>query len=72
MPGLFETYLEGFATEEKPVGPNQYRCDMCAGVFDKAWTDEEAKAELGENFGDISTDDCGIVCDDCYKKMGFA
>ena len=49
--------------------PNQYKCAACHGVFDKGWSDEEAKAELGVNFPGMTTDDCGIVCDDCYKAM---
>jgi hypothetical protein len=53
------------------VGPNQYRCEVCEGVFDKGWSDEEASAELAETFQGFSEDECGMVCDDCYKAMGF-
>jgi len=53
------------------VGPNQYRCDACGGVFDKGWSDDEAAAELSENFPGFTPEDSGIVCDSCYKQMGF-
>jgi hypothetical protein len=45
----------------------KFKCKSCGGVFKKDWTDEEALAELKENFGDISTKDCDLICDDCYK-----
>jgi rubredoxin len=47
------------------VKPGQYRCEMCGGVFDFAWSDEEAKAEAESKGLDVL--DCGVVCDDCYK-----
>jgi uncharacterized protein with PIN domain len=48
---------------------NYYRCAECGGVFEKALTDEEAKAQLGQEFPGIPVDECSIMCDDCYKKM---
>ena len=51
---------------------NTYKCAVCGEVHEKSWSDEEAAAELAENFPGFEPDDCGIVCDDCYKKMGFA
>lgn len=49
----------------------QFKCAMCQQTFDKAWTDEEAKAELDEVFGLYPIEECDIDCDDCYKKLGF-
>ncbi len=49
--------------------PDTYTCAVCAGTFSYGWSEEEALAELKENFGDIPKEDCDIVCDDCYKKM---
>jgi hypothetical protein len=46
----------------------KFKCAACGGVFEKIWTDEEALAELKENFGDISTKECNLICDGCYKK----
>jgi hypothetical protein len=54
----------------KPWGmAEQFTCAVCRETFDKGWTDEEAAAELGEVFPGFEPDDCGVVCDDCYKKM---
>ena len=44
----------------------QYQCEMCLGVFDFGWTEEEAKKEAEDNGFDINL--CGSVCDDCYNK----
>lgn len=51
------------------IGLNQYRCASCGGVFDKGWTDEEAIAELGDNFPKASVEHCSIVCDPCFNGM---
>lgn len=53
------------------VGPNQFRCEACLGVFEKNLSDEEAEAQLAKEFPGSSPRDCGLVCDDCYKAMGF-
>jgi len=47
------------------VMPDQYRCEMCGGVFVAGWSDEEAKIEAESKGLDVSN--CGQVCDDCYK-----
>ena len=51
--------------------PNEYRCAICGNVYEKGQSEEEAHAELESNFPDVSVEDCDVVCDDCYKKMGF-
>jgi DNA-directed RNA polymerase subunit RPC12/RpoP len=49
---------------------NEYQCAQCGGIFEKEWTDEEARAEMKENkFDAILEKDMCIVCDDCYKKI---
>lgn len=45
-------------------------CDGCGGEFDKGWSDEEAEAELEQTFA-MNKIQCELVCDDCYKAMGF-
>lgn len=50
---------------------NEYQCTLCKGVFEKAWSEEEALTELGETFPGVGTDDCALVCDDCYKAIGL-
>ena len=49
--------------------PNQYQCHMCKGVFDKEWSDEEAKAEHDRDFPGESLDTACVMCDDCYQKV---
>ncbi len=54
------------------MNDNEYRCVKCGGVFEKGWSDEEAEKELSDGIhGDIPVSDCAIVCDDCWKEMGF-
>lgn len=49
-----------------------YTCAICGNTYDTGWSDEEAVAEMKENFGEEMTiDQCSLVCDDCYKAMGF-
>lgn len=49
---------------------NEYKCDMCGGVFEKSWSDKEAAKELEDVWGGkFEPDDCGVVCDDCYKEF---
>jgi hypothetical protein len=52
---------------------NEYTCAVCKGVFTESWTEEEAMAEMHNNFGeDFNRDDCEVICDDCYKEfMGW-
>ena len=53
----------------------KFKCDLCKGVFDfedpEVWSDKDAINEKEEIFGGIPLDECGIVCDDCWKEMGF-
>lgn len=49
---------------------NEFQCAMCREVFDKGWTEEEAEEEMRDLWGDdITKEDCGIVCDDCFRKL---
>jgi hypothetical protein len=50
--------------------PEQYTCAMCGEIKNKGWSDEEALAELDATFG-VPVEQCDIVCDSCYKRMGF-
>lgn len=42
---------------------------MCRGVFQKAWTDAEAKAEMERDYGDVPVEMCDVICDHCYQKV---
>ena len=47
-----------------------YTCAMCKGVFRKIVPEKEAVEELHDLFGeDVSVEDCGIVCDDCFNEI---
>lgn len=48
---------------------NEYKCDSCKGVFEKAWSDEEALAEMERDFPSLPEEERAVVCDDCYKKI---
>lgn len=48
--------------------PNEYQCAICKGIFEKGLTDEEAKEQLLEEFGNYDSEDCDLVCDDCYNE----
>jgi hypothetical protein len=48
---------------------NSYRCSKCCQIFEKIISDKQAIKELHETFGNFSTDDCVIVCDDCYQQL---
>jgi hypothetical protein len=46
-----------------------YICAMC-GKEDELTTPEVEKvAELHEYFGQVDTNDCDTVCDDCWEKV---
>ena len=48
-----------------------YKCSVCGGIFEKELSEEEAEKQLEEEFPGYTKDECEIVCDDCYKAMGF-
>lgn len=48
---------------------NTYTCAMCRNEHEKGWSDEEAEAELKENFGPVPVEECAIVCDACFKLI---
>lgn len=44
-----------------------YTCEVCNGIFETGWSEEEAEAERMRNgWADVP---CGLVCDDCFKEM---
>ena len=49
------------------MNANEYKCSTCGGVFEKGWTEEEAKQEAKEN-GFIISESC-LICDDCYNDI---
>jgi rubredoxin len=55
--------------------PNEFECAACHNIYDKGWSDDEAKAEATEIFGknpDEWNEPQVLVCDDCFEKMNPA
>lgn len=54
---------------ESIVNLNQFKCEMCGGIFDKERSDEETQAEAQElwNIDKLPEEEQAIVCDDCFK-----
>ena len=48
-----------------------YKCANCGETFEEAWSDEEAKKEAADLFPGVPQACMEVVCDDCWKKMGF-
>jgi hypothetical protein len=46
-----------------------YRCACCGQTFEKGWSDAEAQAEAAQAFGVTTTENCALVCDDCYQDL---
>jgi len=44
-------------------------CYLCGGTFPKGTPGEEALAELKQYFGDVSPENCELVCDECWEKV---
>lgn len=42
---------------------------MCKETFEEGRSEEEAIAEMKENFGDIPKDERAVICDDCYNAI---
>lgn len=58
------------AVEElPPLGPNEFRCDACRGVFGRGWSEAEARAEHAELFGHLGPHEEAQVCDDCFNEI---
>lgn len=47
-----------------------YKCALCEKELEQGWSDEEAEIELASTFG-VPKEECDLVCDACYKRMGF-
>lgn len=48
-----------------------YVCMACNQEQEKGWTDDEAMEESKQLFGELPTEELAIVCDDCFRAMGF-
>lgn len=46
-----------------------FRCEGCGAEFEKAWTEEEARAEAAASFPSVPASKMAQVCDDCYQQL---
>ncbi|KKN10359.1 hypothetical protein LCGC14_1037200 [marine sediment metagenome] len=47
---------------------NKFTCANCDKTFGKVSTEEEVMEEKERLWGDISLDECVIICDDCFNN----
>ena len=45
----------------------EFTCAQCGGTFNKGRSDEEARAEAKDLFGDM--EDMVVVCDVCWREI---
>lgn len=56
------------------LGKDSFTCALCGETYEKerdGWSQEQAVAEKEAYFPQVSMEDCGIVCDDCYTQIGI-
>lgn len=46
-----------------------FTCARCGGRFVAARSDDDAKREAHETFGDDARGPLEVVCDDCYRVL---
>ena len=48
---------------------NEYKCQLCGGIFEKVWSNEEAENEMKELWGELKEEERVVICDDCFKMV---
>jgi len=51
------------------VHENDFRCEICNGVFRKVGTEYQSLVEKIRDFPDVPVEDCSIVCDRCHQDF---
>lgn len=51
------------------VGPDEYQCAVCDGIFAKCRPDEEAAKEYAARSPDTQDEPRAVVCDDCFRNI---
>lgn len=55
---------------ESCLRQNEFRCSICRGVFEKAWTDDEAASEAVQRWGGAAlAQGASVVCEDCFQNL---
>ncbi len=56
-----------------PTPPSESKgcltCAACGEEFHTCTSKEEALEKLRDLWGEIPLSECGVVCDDCFKKI---
>lgn len=56
--------------KNRKLKPHEYECKGCHKVFNKGWSDEEARQEFYENFpGEPIDERTDLICDVCYDLI---
>ena len=49
---------------------NEYKCEICNGIWIKDLTDEQCEEQFKKEFPNMERqENDGLVCDDCFKEM---
>lgn len=51
------------------MSADEFTCAVCGGVFEKAWTDDEAVAESQRLFGDWPPGSMVTLCEGCFAPL---
>jgi hypothetical protein len=54
-----------------PALVETFTCALCHRQFATDRPDAEARAEQHALFPGVADEDCAVVCDDCFERMGF-
>ena len=47
---------------------NEYRCASCRNIYEKGWSDKEARKEMQEIWGEVPEQQRAVICDDCFNR----
>jgi hypothetical protein len=54
----------------RPLKKNEYRCAGCGAIYEKGWSDEEAREEFYDDFPLLPIDEeTSLICDHCYEAV---
>jgi len=45
-----------------------YTCAACGGTFEAGWSEEEARAESRDLWGNVPESELAVICDGCFQR----
>lgn len=48
-----------------------FRCSECSEIFIQTYTTKEVLAELNRIMPHLDPEECVMVCEVCYEKLGY-